>query len=195
MLVDMYVVPTTGSLKISNVVTMYHSVALHHSACFILSSGEMTVVKLMFVHGVVVGTSCSDYPVLRLHFMRHLLLGRCIGGKFSGCRSFTKAARDAGIFPHVFCVASIVHSGIINDVGADVLWVYADLFAPLVARNIRRHAKDGAASRLIALRYLPFDPCTLSYSLEHCLSIWYFLFCLHLSTATISREHHCVIAH
>ncbi len=170
----MYVVPATGSLKISNVVTMYHSVALHHSARFILSSGEMTVVKLMFVHGVVVGTSCSDYPVLRLHLMRHLLSGRCIGGKFSGCRSFAKAARDAGVFPHVFCVASIVHSGVINDMGADVLRVYADLFAPLVARNIRRRAKDGAASRLIALHYLPFDPCTLSYSLEHCLSIWYF---------------------
>ncbi len=75
MLVDMYVVPATGLLKISTVVTMYHSVSLHRSACFILSSDEMTVMRLTFAHGVVVGTSCSDYPVLRLHLMQHLLLG------------------------------------------------------------------------------------------------------------------------
>ncbi len=146
MLVAMYVVPATGLLKISTVVTMYHSVSLHRSARFILLSDEMTVMRLMFVHGVVVGTSCSDYPVLRLHLMRHLLLGRCIAGKFSGCRSFAKAAQDAGVFPHVFCIASIVHSGVINNVGADVLRVHTDFFTPQVTRNIRRRAKDGAAS-------------------------------------------------
>ncbi len=76
MLVDMYVVPATGSLKILNVVTMYHSVALHHSARFILSSGEMTVVKLMFVHGVVMGTSDCMSAHISMRHDRSITLSR-----------------------------------------------------------------------------------------------------------------------
>ncbi|PBK65217.1 hypothetical protein ARMSODRAFT_438016 [Armillaria solidipes] len=137
---------------------MYHAVAIPHSASFILSSDVTSIMRMLFIHGVVIGTTCSDYPVLRVRLMRHLLSGQCTGGSFSGCRSLVQVTRDASVFPHVFCVDFVDRSGVLKVVGADVLRVYADFFAPRVDRNIRRHAKEEASNRSMSLRYLPFDP-------------------------------------
>lgn len=144
-------------LKVAALLELYQAVACPTSSLFIPSLDHASVVALMFRHGVVLGTSCIDYPRFRHQIMSHLLTGRCASQTFSGCNGFVRASRDAGVFPHIFLVSSVVHSGVIDRVGSEFVGIYAELFAAHVNRNVRRQTMIGTAARCSALRYMPFD--------------------------------------
>ncbi|PBK61370.1 hypothetical protein ARMSODRAFT_1008767 [Armillaria solidipes] len=147
-----------GLLKVMALLELYQAMACPTSSLFIPPLDHASVVALMFHHGVVLGTSCIDYPRFRHQIMSHLLTGRCASQTFSGCSGFVRASRDAGVFPHIFLVSSVVHSGVIDHVGSEFVGIYAELFAAHVNRNVRRQTMNGAAARCSALR---FDRLTL----------------------------------
>ncbi|PBK87939.1 hypothetical protein ARMGADRAFT_437276 [Armillaria gallica] len=142
--------------QLYRLVDMYKSICRPSSRLFIPSAPDDTVVDGMFGHGLVVGTTCTDHSDFRARIVQHLLAGLCAGGGGPHCTDVVQVCRSAFVYPHVFFVACVASSSIVERCDAHVLPPFSAFFAPSVGRNKRRAAQIGVNHRLQRLRYMPY---------------------------------------
>ncbi len=141
---------------LKRLIDLYDMLCRINSRLFLATAEDSVIVKLLFGHGLVVGTSCSDSQVFRNRIMEHMLAGLCASKRGAACRDVVSACRASSVYPHVFVLSCVVGSNIIADVTSTRLSLYADFFVPSVARNRRRAAETASVQRLSAVRYAPY---------------------------------------
>ncbi len=141
---------------LSRLVDSYDALCSAGSPRFLPTADDGEVVRQLFGHGLVVGTTCASSVTFRDRIMEHLLAGLCASERGPLCREVVSTCRASRVYPQVFMLSCIVSSGIIGSVDSAYVPMYANFFVPAVGRNRRRAAGTAALGRLSAVRYAPY---------------------------------------
>lgn len=139
-----------------HLVEVYDMLSRSDSRCFLASAADDIIVRLLFGHGLVVGTSCSDFGGFRYKIMEHMLAGLCASERGPACRDVVSACMTSSVYPHVFVLSCIVGSNVLANVASTHISLYADFLVPSATRNRCRATESAAVARLSAVRYAPY---------------------------------------
>ncbi|SJL04129.1 uncharacterized protein ARMOST_07489 [Armillaria ostoyae] len=153
--IDVHVWPERPSM-LSRLVDSYDALCSAGSPRFLPTADDGEIVRQLFGHGLVVGTTCASSVTFRNRIVEHLLAGLCASERGPLCQEVVSTCRAACVYPQVFMLSCIVSSGIIGSVDSACVPMYADFFVPAVGRNRRKAAGTAALGRLSAVRYAPY---------------------------------------